>query len=355
MKYQMVKKMLVLIVCSGIIVSCGDDAVTAPVDTSFDFSGILTDFADFTVIPTYGDMDAKSGELLTAVRNLRTSPSAASLATARAAWQATRVPWEASEGFLFGPVDFDGFDPALDTWPVNRTDLESVLSSDTALSTTSVNALDNTLKGFHTIEFLLYDEGGAKTAADFTDRQFDYLIASAELLRIAAEDLHLSWTTGGGNFRSKVVTAGSGSTVYPSQKAAIQEIVNAMIGICDEVANGKIADPFTEQDTRLVESQFSFNSLLDFQNNVRSVQNVYEGGYIVEARGLDVFVANRNATLDTRLKTEIQTAITEIGRISFPFRDAIFSDAAQIQTAQAAVATIQATLEGDVLSLVLSE
>ena len=50
------------------------------------------------------------------------------------AWVAARVPWEQSEGFLFGPVDTFGYDPAMDSWPVNRTDLDAVLASGQAFT-----------------------------------------------------------------------------------------------------------------------------------------------------------------------------------------------------------------------------
>ena len=340
------------------LAACGDDddSVTGPGSESFDFGPILEDFGNNVVIPTYRDLDAAAGALADAVAALRDNPTDPTLETARDAWVAARAPWEASEGFLFGPVDFNGYDPALDSWPVNRTDLDGVMASDNDLLAEYVNGLDGTLKGFHTIEYLLFGEGGGKAPGDFTDRQFDYLVASTRVLEQTASDLHDSWVPSGGNFVSKVVEAGSGSDIYPSQQSAVQEIVNGMVGICDEVANGKIADPFSEQDPRLVESQFSFNSLEDFQNNLRSVWNAYTGDYGgSEGRGLDEFIASRDADLDSRLKREIQAAIDEIGRISNPFRDAIASDADQIEKAQQAIAKVQQTLEGDVLPLVLRQ
>ena len=37
-------------------------------------------------------------------------------------------PWEQSEGFLFGPVETEGIDPGIDSWPVNMADLDAVLA-----------------------------------------------------------------------------------------------------------------------------------------------------------------------------------------------------------------------------------
>ena len=330
-----------------LVAGCGDDSdePTGPAEAEFDFGPILNNFTDNVVIATYADLDERAGELLAAIEALRSDTTPENLSAARNAWVATRIPWEASEGFLFGPVDFNGYDPALDSWPVNRTDLDGVLASDNDLTTAYVNSLDGTLKGFHTIEYLLFDEGGSKTAADFTEREFAYLIATTQDLKATTEALHTSWISSGGNFGQKVRNAGSGSDAYPSAQSAVQEMVGGMIGICDEVANGKIADPFVEQDTRLVESQFSFNSIADFQNNLRSVLHVYTGDYAGSGAGLDEFIRQADADLDQRLKEEIQTAINEIGRIQYPFRDAIASDRDQIEKAQAAVAKVQQTLE----------
>ena len=278
-----------LAACSLLLVAgCGDDsdAPTGPAAVEFDFGPILDNFTDNVVIATYADLDERAGELLAAIEALSSDTTPENLSAARNAWVATRIPWEASEGFLFGPVDFNGYDPALDSWPVNRTDLDGVLASDNDLTTAYVNSLDGTLKGFHTIEYLLFDEGGSKTATDFTEREFAYLIATTQDLKATTEALHTSWIASGGNFGQKVRNAGSGSDAYPSAQSAVQEMVGGMIGICDEVANGKIADPFVEQDTRLVESQFSFNSIADFQNNLRSVLHVYTGDYASTRPGL---------------------------------------------------------------------
>ena len=237
--------------------------------------------------------------------------------------------------------------PALDSWPVDRVNLQSVLDSGDLLTVDFVGGLEDTQKGFHTIEFLLFREGDQRQASDITDRELEYLLSTTENLKVSTSQLRLAWAPEGENFVSKVAQAGTGSDIYPSQSSAVQEIVNGMIVIADEVANGKISDPYNESNTTLVESQFSFNSIADFQNNIRGIQNVY-------GRGINGFVNGHDAVLDSRFQQEVQAAIDAIGAIPDPFRDSITANRGAVQAAIDAVSTVQLTLEQDILPLVQS-
>ena len=338
-----------LIGCS--LTGCGndddddDEVVAAEEDEAFDASPILGNFANAIVTATYTDLDNKAGSLLGAVQALSAATNQAHLQLAQDAWTAARIPWEQSEAFLFGPVDTQGLDPALDSWPVNKVDLDGVLGSGQALTEASIDALEDTLKGFHTIEYLLFREGNQRKAEDITPRELEYLVASTENLKAKTAQLANAWAASGENYAGEVANAGTTSTIYKSQKDAMQEMVNGMIVIADEVANGKISDPFNEKDTTLVESQFSFNSIADFQNNIRGIQNVY-----AELSG---FVNGADAGLDARFQTEVQAAIKAIGDIPDPFRDSITANRPAVQAAIDAVSTVQATLENDILTLVL--
>ena len=347
-----------LIGCS--LTGCGsddedDDTVSAAGEAdAFDASTTLNDFANKVVLATYTDLDNKAGELLGAVQALSTATNQAHLELAQNAWKAARTPWEQSEAFLFGPVDTQGLDPALDSWPVNRVDLDGVLASEQALTAASIDALEDTLKGFHTIEYLLFREGNQRKAEDITSRELEYLVATTENLKSKTAQLASAWAASGENYAGEVANAGgTSSTIYKSQKDAMQEMVNGMIVIADEVANGKISDPFNEKDTTLVESQFSFNSISDFQDNIRGIQHVYMGNFTADGQGLNEFVNGKDAELDARFQTEVQTAINAIGAIPDPFRDSITAQRAAVQAAIDAVSTVQQTLENDILKLVL--
>jgi len=352
-----------LTIVVALVIGAGACATeTGDPDTGFDDQQLVVDFADQVVVPTYDMLAVRASELSDAVDALAADPTAERLEAAQRAWTAAREPWEQSEGFLFGPVDSFGFDPAMDSWPVNRTDLDAVLAADDAFTPEYVGNLQETQKGFHTVEYLLFGEGRSRAVSELGARELAYLTAIAAELEGIARALAQSWTEGvdGRNpYRDVFVTAGApGNTAYPSPTAAAQEIVDGMIGICDEVANGKIADPYDEGDVRLVESQFAFNSIADFQDNLHSVRNAWTGSVPAagtSGRGLSDYTAGIDPDLAARVEREIDAAIEAIGAIPPPFRDAIGDPAAHgaIEDAQAAVRTVQTTLEDDVQPLVV--
>ncbi len=341
------------------LVACGSEGGTV---ADFDDQQLIIDFADQVAVPTYQLLDDRAAALEAAAIALAAAPSAATLTAAQDAWVATRAPWEQNEAFLFGPVSSFGYDPAIDSWPVNTTDLDAVLASGDELTAAYIHNLPDTQKGFHTIEFLLWGEGQARTFDQLTPRELTYLVGLTRELHGTTTLLETSWTTSvdaRAPYRDVFATAGAaGNTSYPSRTAAVQELLGGMAGICDEVANGKIADPYDAHDPDLVESQYSYNSLDDFQDNLRSVLNAYTGDVALAGttgRGLADWVAERDPALDARFRGEIQAAIDALGAIPSPFRDAIKDPAAyaRIEAAQAAVRTVQTTIEGELTALVM--
>lgn len=304
------------------------------------------------ITATYLELAKKASILSTEVMKLERSRTASNLDIARNAWRDARVPWEKSEGFLFGPVDTKGIDPAIDSWPVNVVDLDNVLASNNMLTERFVDALIGALKGFHTIEYLLWGASGEKQIADFTDREFEYLLSASENLKIKTTSLANSWSTSGENYVSNLDQAGTSNSIFVSEKAALQELVNGMIGIADEVGNGKINNPFSQQDLTLEESQFSHNSKNDFANNIRSISNVYNGKFNIDGPGIYDIIKTKDVALADRINTEINAALTAIENIPGTFSNAIFNDASAVQSAQNAVNTLQNTLESNILDVI---
>jgi putative iron-regulated protein len=332
--------------------ACSDTESPGPSD-DFDATALLADVPSQVIFPTYVDLEEKAEALNAAVVALGADVTEANLDAAREAWRATRIPWEQSEGFLFGPVDTEGIDPSIDSWPVNQADLDAVLASGDPLTKESIDALEGTLKGFHTIEYLLFGAGGAKTAADLTPRELEYLDAVTQSLVGAVAQLREAWDPAGDNFSATVATAGqAGNAVYTSQSQAVQEIINGLIVICDEVGNGKISDPFDQQDRSLEESQFSDNSNADFADNIRSVRNIYLGGYAGRSgTGVQALVQAEDSDLDATVLAQIDAAIEAIGNMTPTFGEAITSNPTAVEAARTAVGALRQTIESGVLPL----
>ncbi|MEO6039196.1 MAG: imelysin family protein [Saprospiraceae bacterium] len=330
--------------------ACGKDD---PTPTTTDYSANLSNIALHVITATYLDLNLRSAELVTSLSNLGQSPNAINLEAARQAWRTTRVPWEQSEGFLYGPVDVQGIDPSLDSWPVNQSDLDNVLASPAVLTDNYVRGLDPTLRGFHTIEYLLFGTDASKEVSDFSPRQFEYLLACGQVLQDDATRLYDGWAVNSDNFAKNFLQAGLAGSIYPSQKAALQETVNGMVAICDEVANGKINDPFSQQNLTLEESRFSNNSKADFADNIRSIQNCYLGRYGgTDGPGITDVVISKNANLDIKVRQEIEAAISAIENIPGTFTTAISQAPASVQNAQDKVRTLLDTLLGEVVPLI---
>ncbi len=139
----------------GLFQNAGDQA----------FNTILTQYADQVVIPTYKEMKEKAWNLYNAMLALQQdNKNQSKLDAACEAWRAVRVPWEQSEAVLFGPAGEEtglGFDPSMDSWPLDQEDIATIITNK-KLSTVEqyIEAIGSeSVRGFHTIELLLFKNG----------------------------------------------------------------------------------------------------------------------------------------------------------------------------------------------------
>lgn len=328
-----------------------------------DFTAVLADTVNFTIIPTYEALHARANDMATCVAELAVETTDPKLTSCQNAWVAARVPWEQSEGFLFGPVTDLGLDPAMDSWPVDRQQLDALLASSVTLTAETITAnLGGGMKGFHTIEYLLWGAESAHSAAHLVaaPRELEYLVALTEALANDANQLLEAWvgTNDEPGYGKRFARAGTAAGLYSSQLGAIQELIGGMANICDEVAFGKIAEPYKARNPNLIESQFSFNSLLDFADNLRSVRNVYLASLDGTQGGNSIagIVQKYDPEFNELVVAQIDTAtsaILAIGDGGKTFRDAILDSGrdAAIENAQAEIATLMDMLNGQVMPL----
>lgn len=347
------KNTIILTLASAVLLNftaCKKSKKTEEIITPEDQSGlkkdILSDMASNVIYATYSDMAAKSTILHTSLITFSTSPTTANLSLAQQAWKDVRSGWEQGEGFLFGPVSVDNIDPRIDTWPIDFARLDSVLASSASFNSSYINGLEESLKGFHPIEYFLF--GKHTNASQFTTREKELMIALADNVKTLCNDAKAAWDPAtSNNYMSTFVNAGNNS-IYATQRSAYEEVVDAMAGICDEVANGKIAEPFINGNPALEESPFAQNSIVDFTNNIKSVQNMYLGKYITDGKGLEDLIKGNNIAMDGAVKTKLASALTALGNVTVPFGDAITQQPTQVQNCINAINDLKTYLEGTV-------
>jgi uncharacterized iron-regulated protein len=308
------------------------------------FESILNVYVGTTVVPTYKSLAEAALEMRAANEALKNNPSDANMQAASAAWMKARIAWEISEAFLFGPVgeqalDIDGH---IDSWPLEKEQIDGVLAEG-AINLTGEQAwgeLDAEVIGFHVTEYLLYREGKSRPVADLSEAELKYLTAATDALVWDCVLAYVAWV-GEDNVASEMkavfrenpevaehlennpnyknfaerLTSKEG---YSSWGDALSEIAVGASEIAGEVGATKIEAPYTAQKTEDVESWYSWHSLDDYQNNIRSIKNAYLGGMddgSRQATSLSAYLAKANPELDTQIKNKIDDCLSKIKNI----------------------------------------
>ncbi|HEX9513777.1 MAG TPA: imelysin family protein [Puia sp.] len=322
---------------------------------------VINNFVNNTALPQYDSLVSAGTALNANLVSLNSNPTDANLQAAQVSWKNMRVYWEGSEGFLIGPVESGDYDPNSDTWPTDYHQMDSLLASTNPLSVTDVQNLPQTLRGYHPIEYLIFGEGGSRKASELDARKKQYLASlSSDLLNNNVKSLLADWNPGPVNYSQAILTAGPGNSVYSSKQAFFLDIAgdNGMAGICNEVGeqneNGKMYNPYITKDSTLAESPYSGNSLVDFKNNIKSVQRVYMG--MNGGKGIKDLVAAKNKALDNKIQAAITAAVNSFDNISssdnMRFEVAIFQRRTQILATMNQLNSLQSLLGTDLTNFI---
>ena len=322
-----------------------------------EYDAIINQYVDNVVLPTYSDLKTKNSALYQAVVDFGDNPSNANFKAICDAWLTAREPWESSEAFLFGPVADLGLDPNMDSWPLDQEAIVKMLESqqwnemewtgDYDEDDDAIAAAQN-VRGFHTLEFLAFRDGQART---LTDQAVDgeaanavynasnanawaqYMRNTAQLLVDDVTTLVDAWNNG---YADKFKKHDGGD--FTSGLSCIEQLIDGCIDIAGEVGQAKIGDPYdlyqsgkTNEALYAVESWYSWHSRDDYTNNIYSIRNAYYGSRDgkINANSLSKLVAKYDAQLDAEVKEAIEEAADAIQAIPQPFRNNINSKEAK--------------------------
>ena len=271
---------------------------------------VLTNLVNNVIVPTYTELADDVEDLEKTLSGLTVSTiTQAQINEACEDFKDARENWERSEAFLMGAAsDFD-IDPTIDSWPLNRALLLSYFNN--GMNDEMLD--DATILGFHALEFILFRNGQPRKVAELqsndTYKNFESISGAQELryaqtictlLKQRCFQLQVAWegeknasrvavvkaagldytTEAGLSYGDNLTQAGQNSkSTFPTLKAAIAQVLSddegSCVGIANEVGTAKIANPFSAGDIAYVESPYSYNSITDFQDNIRSIRNVW--------------------------------------------------------------------------------
>ena len=319
---------------------------------------VLETLVSNVIVPTYTKLADETEALESTLNGLTVNTiTQAQINSACDDFKQARKYWEQSEAFLMGAAsDFD-VDPTIDSWPLNRTLLLSYFNN----GMNEEMLEDATILGFHALEFILFRDGqprkftelqGNDTYKNFENvsgaKELAYAQTICKLLKERCFQLQCAWDGGSNSSRLSVVKAagldyqtekglsyadnlikagvsGSNST-FTSLKSAIAQVLSndegSCVAIANEVGTAKIANPFSAGDVSYVESPYSYNSITDFRDNIRSIRNVWLGSTDKTANDYSFhtfFASVKSEAVNKKVENGYVAAIEAISNMPSPF------------------------------------
>jgi putative iron-regulated protein len=329
-----------LVLGTGLFTACKDQEDNTPSTTTATLrTAAVAQYAE-VAYATYQDSRDAAVALRAALQTLVTTPTAANLTAAQAAYIAARTPYEQTEAFRFygGPIDNDADGPEglMNGWPMDENYVDytvgqpsaGIINGSTAITAASLGSLNgdggetNISTGYHAIEFLLWGQDLSTTGAGarpYTDyvvgtgstaanqaRRGQYLLAVADLLIADLNQVLDQWKPNQTNYRKTF-------TSMPADSALLRIFTGIGEFTSGELYGERMDVAYLSHDQEDEHSCFSDQTHNDFMLGQRSINNVYFGKYtrltgeVIDGVGLDEIVKDKSAAADAN----VQTALTK--------------------------------------------
>jgi hypothetical protein len=319
---------------------------------------VLENLVTNVIVPTYTKLADDVEDLEKTLNGLTVSTiTQAQIDKACADFKDARQNWERSEAFLGGAASDFSIDPTIDSWPLDRAELLDYFKG----GMTAEIEDESTILGFHALEFILFRNGQNRKVSELqgNDTYTNYEnVSGADELKYAQQvcrllkercfQLQVAWegeknqsrvsvvkaaglgytTENGLTYGDNLARAGiSGSkSTFPTLQAAIAQVLSDDEGSCvaigNEVGTAKIANPFSAGDIAYVESPYSYNSIADFRDNIRSIRNVWLGSTDKKANQYSFhtfFASVGKASVNTAVEGAYVASIAGISNMPAPF------------------------------------
>ncbi|MCO5159094.1 MAG: peptidase [Aquamicrobium sp.] len=326
---------------------------------------VLATYADIA-LAGYEDSLKTAQDLNAAVEALAATPTAETLAAARAAWLAARIPYQQTEAYRFGNAAVDDWEGKVNAWPLDEGLIDYVDASygtesdendyyvvnvianpqltvggetidATAITPELLASLHeiggveaNVATGYHAIEFLLWGQdlngtgpgAGERPHTDFDaaactgghcERRVAYLKAASELLVTDLQEMVEAW---GADGAARKDVAGNGA------EAGLATILTGLGSLSyGELAGERMKLGLLLNDPEEEHDCFSDNTHNSHYYDVRGIANVWRGDYArtdgtsVKGPSLADLVREKDAAAADELDGKIDASLAAFTRL----------------------------------------
>jgi len=327
-------------------------------------SGVLHDIAHNVFVPASRAMAVSQAALRDAILALVADPTPATLQAAQDAWRAARGPLKHTQTLYVGPTESLRLRSALDWFPPDPNAVVRTLQGTAPLTALDIASLGSTARGMPALEWLLFgparDPGAVLQAlrdGSGTRRYRTYLEGVAGYAVTRAEAIADAWDPARGNHARELSEAGRGSLTHATARAAIDALVNGVVGVLENAAAMRLGVPLGMRDGGIVqpdrvESPWSDNALRDLHAIVDGADAVYTGVLGTQrGRGLSDLVRARSTTADDTIRAQTQTVRARLQAIPEPLREAVRVQPDAVRAAHEAIAVWRTSFQTDVSTL----
>ncbi len=309
------------------------------------------------IMPTYDDVVVTTEALKTAAHAFGDVSTLTTLTAFRDAWRAARGPWKETDAFRFGPMALQSLGVAMDQL-VDTTKIETEIAGAQPIDATYFTTLGANKKGFHAIEYLIFDGAGVgdtAVLASLTDaRRLAFVVGAADDIVVNARALRDAWAELGAIVSDPGSDRGED---YDTIEESVDDIVNETWFQAEAVADNRIGAPFGVKTGGVPhpeeqESGPSDNSIDDMRGVLRGIRNIYFGSRDgTPGKGIGGLVAAESPRTDLDVRAALADADSKLAVIPRPFADAILAQDARIIAARDAMLEVKHVINTEVVSI----
>jgi hypothetical protein len=299
---------------------------------------VVSDYVDNAVLKTLELLVVDVDKLHIAAKELQADQSTGNLDAAVIAWYSAHGTWNMAAAYLYGPAAQYDYHKQLATWPCDKVLVENALSMmETGELEVDARYLREervaALRGFYTIQYLLFRNGQPRKATNISSTELSYLTAATQALLEESIDFEASWRgtknlsleklailnkAGIKNrpgFAEEFKNPGYLGSRYASLSTPLQEVFQEISGVLEDMV--PVIDELHETtDSGEAAYWDSLDPYADLLNRLQSVENAYLGG-VEGSRGRSVseLLASHDRALDRLIKISLAHTTYRIAAI----------------------------------------